>query len=163
MAQALAKARKRLTHDERHEHLLDVAAKLMLEHGFEAVTMEALKDRAGVSRGLTYTHFEDAGELVFALYEREMTELERRLDSMATAGSFDERVKLATRTYFDFAGDRANTRTLCPRGERDAGRRVAKQAPHAARSRAFELRFRAGRIATSRGRQLMPFARHEAA
>jgi len=106
MAQALAKARKRLTHDERHEHLLDVAAKLMLEHGFEALTMEAVKERAGVSRGLTYTHFVNAEELVFALYEREMTELERRLDAMAAGGSFDERVRLATRTYFDFVADR---------------------------------------------------------
>jgi AcrR family transcriptional regulator len=107
MAQALAKARKRLTHDQRHEHLLDVAAKLMLEHGFEAVTMEAVKEHAGVSRGLTYTHFVNAEELVFALYEREMTELERRLDAMdATSRTFDERVRLATRTYFDFVADR---------------------------------------------------------
>ena len=110
MAQRLAKARKRLTHDERREHLLDVTAELMLADGFEAVTMEAVKDRAGVSRGLAYTHFENAEELVFALYEREMTELERRLDALATSISagktFDERVRLATRTYFGFVVDR---------------------------------------------------------
>ena len=107
MAQTLAKTRKRLTHEERHEHLLDVAAKLMLEHGFEALTMEAVKERAGVSRGLAYTHFVSAEELVFALYEREMTELERRLDAMAAAsGSFDDRVRIATQTYFAFVADR---------------------------------------------------------
>jgi AcrR family transcriptional regulator len=107
MPQTLAKTRKRLTHEERHEHLLDVAAKLMLEHGFEAVTMEAVKERAGVSRGLAYTHFVSAEELVFALYEREMTELERRLDAMAaTSGAFDDRVRTATQTYFAFVADR---------------------------------------------------------
>ncbi len=105
MAQALAK--KRLTHDQRRAHLLDVATELLLEHGFEAVTMEAIKERAGISRGLAYTHFDNAEELVFALYEREMTELERRLDAMgALPATFDERVRLATTTYFAFVADR---------------------------------------------------------
>src|SRR5882724_8056051 len=106
VAQQLAKQRRRLTHDQRREHLLDVAAKLLTEHGFESVTMEAIKERAGVSRGLAYTHFDNAEELVFALYEREMTELEARLDALALTGSFDDRVRLATRAYFEFVADR---------------------------------------------------------
>jgi len=107
MAQALVKQRRRLSAEQRREHLLEVAAQLMLEHGFEAVTMEAIKERAGISRGLAYIYFKDVEELVFALYEREMTELERRLDAMhVTSSSFDERVRAATEIYFDFVVDR---------------------------------------------------------
>src|SRR5580765_7935568 len=98
--------KRRLTADARREQLLDVAAALLLEHGFESVTMEAVKERAGISRGLVYTHFDSAEELVFALYEREMTELERRLDTLAAGGSFADRVRTATRTYFEFVADR---------------------------------------------------------
>jgi len=107
MAQALAKQPKRLPAEQRREQLLDVAAALMLEHGFEAVTMEAIKERAGISRGLAYQYFLNAEELVFALYEREMTELEKRLDAMHVASSsFEERVRAATQIYFDFVVDR---------------------------------------------------------
>src|SRR5258705_2279925 len=107
MAQALAKARKRLSHDKRREHLLDVSAALLLEKGFEAVTMEAVKERANISRGLVYTHFENAEELVFALYEREMTELEARLAAMGAASdTFEDRVPLANQTYFGFIAER---------------------------------------------------------
>src|SRR5215470_16516396 len=107
MAQVLVKQRRRLSAEQRREHLLEVAAQLMLEHGFEAVTMEAIKERAGISRGLAYIYFKDVEELVFALYEREMTELERRLAAMhVTSSSFDERVRAATEIYFDFVVDR---------------------------------------------------------
>jgi AcrR family transcriptional regulator len=98
---------RRMSGEARREHLLDTAASLLVQHGFEAVTMEAIRERAGISRGLAYTHFENAEELVFALYEREMTELERRLDEMGDTGAtFDDRVRAATRVYFDFIVDR---------------------------------------------------------
>src|ERR1051325_7576040 len=99
-------ARKRMRSEDRREQLRDVAAALLLEHGFDAVTMEAVKERAGVSRGLAYNHWNNAEELVFALYEREMTELESRLDAMTAGGSFEQRVHAATKIYFDFIVDR---------------------------------------------------------
>ncbi len=107
MAPVPAKHRKRLTSEARREQLIDVAAELLLERGFESVTMEAVRERAGISRGLGYNHFENAEELVFALYEREMTELERRLDQVGPGtGSFEDRVRAATRTYFGFVAER---------------------------------------------------------
>jgi AcrR family transcriptional regulator len=98
-----------LTGEQRREHLLDVAAEILAEHGFDAVTMEAVKDRAGVSRGLTYTHFVNAEELIYALYERERIELDRRLDeACANVETFDDRIRAAAHAYFGFVGDRGS-------------------------------------------------------
>jgi AcrR family transcriptional regulator len=107
MAQTLAKAGKRLSAEQRREHLLDVAAAILVEQGFEAITMEAVRERAGVSRGLTYTHFLNAEELIYALYERERAELDRRLDAACSGvATLDGRIRAAARAYFEFVSDR---------------------------------------------------------
>jgi AcrR family transcriptional regulator len=106
MAQALAREGKRLPAEKRREHLLDVAAEILLEQGFDALTMEAVKARGGISRGLAYLHFANAEELAFALYDREVTELDRRLDAAsAGAAGFEDRVRAAMKTYLDFSAE----------------------------------------------------------
>jgi AcrR family transcriptional regulator len=113
MTQILAKTGRRLPAEKRREHLLDVAAALLLEEGFEAVTMEAVKDRAGVSRGLAYVHFANAEELAFALYEREVNELDRRITGVrGMTGSFEDRVRAAMTIYLDFAAERGGLMAL---------------------------------------------------
>src|SRR5262245_52696623 len=107
MTQTLAKTGKRLPAAQRREQLLEVAAAICLEHGFEALNMETVKERAGVSRGLAYLHFANAEELAFALYEREVAELDRRIAAASgAAGSFEERVRTTMRAYFDFVVER---------------------------------------------------------
>src|SRR5678816_4353021 len=102
MAQILAKTGRRLPAEQRREHLLDVAAAILLEHGYEALTMEAVKERAGVSRGLTYVHFANADELAFALYEREVAALDRRIAEVAAeTTSFEDRVRGAMHAYLE--------------------------------------------------------------
>jgi AcrR family transcriptional regulator len=109
VAQVGAKPGKRLTGEQRREHLLEVAAEILMEQGFDAVTMEAVRERAGVSRGLTYTHFVNAEELVYALYERERAVLDGRLEeACANVETFDGRIRAAARAYFDFVSDRGS-------------------------------------------------------
>jgi AcrR family transcriptional regulator len=113
MAQTLAKTGRRLSGEKRREHLLDVAAQILLEHGFEALTMEAVKERAGVSRGLAYVHFANADELAFALYDREVSELDRRIATTRELhGNFEDRVRAAMRIYFDLAAERGGVMAL---------------------------------------------------
>jgi AcrR family transcriptional regulator len=108
LATTRARAR-RLPAEQRREHLLDVAALLVRERGFEALTMEALRERAGVSRGLGYAHFANAEELAFALYGREVADLDGRVAAAtAAAQSFDARVRAGTRAYFDFVAERGD-------------------------------------------------------
>ncbi len=107
MSQILAKTGRRLPAEKRREHLLDVAAEILLEKGFDALNMESVKERAGVSRGLAYVHFANAEELAFALYEREVNELDRRITEVKdVSGGFEERVRAAMKIYLDFAAER---------------------------------------------------------
>ena len=54
----------RLTRAQRRDHLLDAAAELVGLKGVGAVTMEGVAARAGVSKALPYTHFDDATDLL---------------------------------------------------------------------------------------------------
>jgi AcrR family transcriptional regulator len=61
----------RLPKARRRDHLLDAAAQLIVSAGVEAVSMEAVADRAGVSRPLVYKHFGNRTEMLIDLYRRE--------------------------------------------------------------------------------------------
>lgn len=52
------------------EALLDAARELITEGGFDALTMAAAAERAGISRRAAYLHFTTRAELVTALFSR---------------------------------------------------------------------------------------------
>jgi AcrR family transcriptional regulator len=56
---------------ERREHLLDAALTVLVEQGYEGVSVEAVARAAGVTRPVVYDHFRDLGDLLKALIERE--------------------------------------------------------------------------------------------
>ncbi len=62
---------RRLPPEERREQLLDAALDLMVESGVEAVSMESVARRAGVTKPVVYGIFADRGALLFDLLERE--------------------------------------------------------------------------------------------
>jgi AcrR family transcriptional regulator len=62
---------KRLARAQRREDLLDADGQLILSGGVEAVSMETVADRAGVSRPLVYKHFASKNELLTGVYRRE--------------------------------------------------------------------------------------------
>src|SRR2546421_10706395 len=61
----------RLGREERRDAILDAADALLAAGDVDAVSMESVAERAGVSRPLVYKHFANRGELLAALYERE--------------------------------------------------------------------------------------------
>jgi len=67
---------------DRRDALLTAAAAILTGESIEAVTMEAVAERAGVSRPLVYKHFANRGELLAAVYQREAGVLH---DELATA------------------------------------------------------------------------------
>src|SRR6266480_4420461 len=69
----------RLSRAERRDALLDATAELVSSAEIDAVTMEAVAERAGVSRPLVYKHFANRGELLAALYDREAALLHAEL------------------------------------------------------------------------------------
>ena len=69
----------RLSRVDRRDALLTAAAAILAERSVDAVTMEAVAERAGVSRPLVYKHFANRGELLAAVYQREAAVLHAEL------------------------------------------------------------------------------------
>ena len=69
----------RLTRGERRDALLDAAVELVTSGDIASVSMEAVAERAGVSRPLVYKHFANRSELLAAVYRREAKGLHRQL------------------------------------------------------------------------------------
>ncbi|HEX8742214.1 MAG TPA: helix-turn-helix domain-containing protein [Thermoleophilaceae bacterium] len=61
----------RLSGEERREQLLDVTKGIVAEHGFHAVSIEAVAREAGITRPVVYGHFQDLQALLEALVDRE--------------------------------------------------------------------------------------------
>jgi AcrR family transcriptional regulator len=61
----------RLPPQERREQLLDAALSVIVERGYEGVSIEAIARSAGVTRPVIYDHFQNLGQLLQALIERE--------------------------------------------------------------------------------------------
>ena len=90
----------RLARDERRQSLLDVAALLVEGGGIHDVTMDAVAERAGVSRPLVYKHFANREQMLVDLFRREAQALH---DEMALSvrgaesleGMFQELIRAA--------------------------------------------------------------------
>jgi AcrR family transcriptional regulator len=78
-APARAPGPARLSRVDRRDALLAAAAAILTDESVEAVTMEAVAERAGVSRPLVYKHFANGGELLAAVYQREAAVLHDEL------------------------------------------------------------------------------------
>ncbi len=101
--------RQRLSAEKRRAQLMDVATVVLLEDGFDALTMESLVRRAGVSRGLAYVHFKNAEDLVLELYERELSLVYRRLvGATAVIESLEDGVRAGLSAYLDYVTERGN-------------------------------------------------------
>jgi AcrR family transcriptional regulator len=77
-----SRERVRMSGQERREQLLDVGRRLFAKKGFEAVSVEEIAAKAGVSKPVVYEHFGGKEGLYAVVVDREMGYL---LDSMTTA------------------------------------------------------------------------------
>jgi len=92
----------RLPRSERREQLLDVAARLLLDKGHEAVTMEGVAAAAGVSKGLGYAYFDNSSALLRVLLEREVQKLNGRITAAsARETTFEGRLRATVHAWFD--------------------------------------------------------------
>lgn len=61
----------RMSPEKRREQLLDAALSVIVEQGYEGVSIESIARAAGVTRPVIYDHFPNLGRLLQALIERE--------------------------------------------------------------------------------------------
>src|SRR5438093_11908715 len=100
-------APERLTRAERRDQLLDSAAALLTERGFTALTMEGVAARAGVSKALPYSHFENADALVEALYQREIGHLTRNVvEAALAANGVESQIAAVVHAWFETVKER---------------------------------------------------------
>jgi AcrR family transcriptional regulator len=103
----------RMTATERREQLLDVTTEIVVEQGFQAVSIQSVARRAGISRPIVYERFGDLSGLLTALIERE---IERALAQVAqttpddlTTGDPLERMLESLAGYLDAVERHPNT------------------------------------------------------
>jgi AcrR family transcriptional regulator len=97
----------RLSGSRRREELVDAAAALVSTGDVHDVSMEAVAERAGVSRPLVYKHFANRYELLAAVYRREAVRLHDELAAEVTAaGTVEEMFRALVRGSLRAAAER---------------------------------------------------------
>lgn len=99
----------RVTSAQRRDTLLDMAAEIAVTESPEAVTMEVVAERCGVSRPLVYKHFANRDELLGAVYRREAQRLHDELaDQVTEAGSVEEMFRALVRGALHATAERGH-------------------------------------------------------
>ncbi len=111
---AIASTRSRLPRAERESQILDTARALFAEHGFGAVTMDALATRVGVTKPLLYAYFANKDRLYIACMEPAGEAMIKTVaDAVSTAGGPADALRDGVRAFFAFVeDDRSSWRVL---------------------------------------------------
>lgn len=99
--------------EDTRRRVLDAALGVFDECGYADATMERISQRAGVTRGAVYHHFEDKADLLFLLLRREGEEVMRPLMAGLGSGASPlERVSAFLRLYFSELDGNARFRAV---------------------------------------------------
>lgn len=87
----------------RQEQILDAAARLFAEHGYEGADTQLLADELGVGKGTLYRYFPSKKDLFLAAADRVMRQMRLQIDA-AIEGVTDplDRIRVAITTYLAF-------------------------------------------------------------
>ena len=100
--------RVRMSGRERREQLVEVGRKLFAEKGFEAVTIEEIAAKAGVSKPVVYEHFGSKDGLYAVIVDREMNVLLAMVTDSLTADNPRALLEQAARALFDYIEERSD-------------------------------------------------------
>ena len=68
-------SRRRLSRDERRAQILDAAAGVFSERGYEATSIDEVAEAAGISKPVIYDHFDSKKDLHIALIDKQTEDL----------------------------------------------------------------------------------------
>lgn len=92
--------------DDLRQKILDTAAELFIEHGYENVSMRKIADRIEYAPSTIYLHFRDKVDIVANLCTVTFGELDRRLQEIMDLGLAPwETMRRSLRAYIDFGLD----------------------------------------------------------
>jgi AcrR family transcriptional regulator len=92
----------RMSGQERREQLLNVGRVLFAEKGYEAVSVEEIAAKAGVSKPVVYEHFGGKEGLYAVVVDREMNHLMDSITQALTGGTARELLEQAGMALFDY-------------------------------------------------------------
>jgi AcrR family transcriptional regulator len=81
---------KRVESGALERRLIEAAAALFAENGFDATSVDSVAERAGVSKATIYTRYDDKAQLFAAVVRRQISELFENLDFDGTQGDATE-------------------------------------------------------------------------
>jgi AcrR family transcriptional regulator len=103
----------RMAPEQRREQLIDAALSVIVEQGYEGVSIEAIARTAGVTRPVIYDHFSNLGRLLQALIEREeayaLAQLAEIVPSAPTEGNPPDVFATGVRRFLDAVASRPMT------------------------------------------------------
>jgi TetR/AcrR family fatty acid metabolism transcriptional regulator len=86
---------------EREQLILNAADELLREKGYHETSIDEIAARVGISKGTVYLHFASKDDLVFALIERGMRELQTTLDAIfSSPGTPREKLRAVIEQFY---------------------------------------------------------------
>jgi AcrR family transcriptional regulator len=98
--------RKRMSAAERREQLLEVGRGAFAEKGYDAVSVEELAQRAGVTKPIIYEHFGGKEGIYAVILDREVNSLLERVADALKAGGARRRVEGAADAFLSYIEER---------------------------------------------------------
>lgn len=98
-----SRQRREQQKEDLRQTILDAAAKLLLEHGYEGFSLRQVAEHIGYTPTTIYLYFEDKADLLFAVVDGAYADFSRRLQ--AAYDSTDDplqRIRALGRAYIDF-------------------------------------------------------------
>lgn len=89
---------------ERRQQLLDVAFELFADHDYDEISVDAIAERAGVSHGLVFQHFQSKKGIYVAGVRMVLEEFNRRVAPDPELEPF-ERLQCSLAAYVDYAAE----------------------------------------------------------
>lgn len=105
----------RMAPEKRREQLIDAALGVIVEQGYEGVSIESIARMAGVTRPVIYDHFSNLAQLLQALIEREEAYAQAQLDDVVppptphARGDPPAMFAAGVRRFLDAVASRPNT------------------------------------------------------
>jgi AcrR family transcriptional regulator len=99
--------RRRMAASDRRLAILEAARAAFADGGFHQTSLDAVAERAGVSKALIYEHFDSKRELYLAMLEMHVEELVERVSAAVTAADQpEERMRAGLEAFFAFVEER---------------------------------------------------------
>jgi AcrR family transcriptional regulator len=99
--------RRRMAASDRRLAILEAARSAFADGGFHQTSLDAVAERAGVSKALIYEHFDSKRDLYLAMLEMHVEELVERVSAAVTAADQpEERMRAGLEAFFAFVEER---------------------------------------------------------